>query len=141
MTSSLTYIIVFIPYYRGDENPVNQESIYDNCECRTRALLNDREAPRNEKEMMEQMLEVCEMSTNMLSSYGSPYYEGFNSLLECLRYEYRDFLGFILKQYDHAEFLKQYHSEIDLPPDPGCEVNWMWFLSSFENVKYAQVSI
>jgi len=122
----------------GDENPVNQGSIFDGNECLFRVLLSNHPAPQSEKEMMDHFLTVCEQSTRELSSYGSPYSGGFNSILECMRYEQTHFLQSILTTYDHKEYLRQYASEIDLPPNPGCEVNWMWYLSAFEDVKLAQ---
>lgn len=102
-------------------------------------LLDAHAAPTNEREMLEQILDVCDRSSQLLSSYGSPYSNGFNSLIECMRYEHQYFMHNLLKTNDHAEFLRQYSSEVDMPPSPGCEVNWMWFLSAFENVKFAQV--
>ena len=97
-------------------------------------------APVNEIEMIEQFLEVCIRSSHQISSWGSPYSNGFNSLMECMRYEHLQFLQIIRNMNDnHAELLKQYHADLDIPPSPGCEVNWMWFLSAFEDVKYAQV--
>ena len=125
---------------RDDENPVNEGSVYDPNECSIRTVLDTYTAPTNEREVVEHLLDACVASMDRLSTYGSPYNSGFNSLIECMRYEHSDFMRHILKSNSNAELLKQYHSEIDLPPSPGCEVNWMWFLSAFEDVKRAQVS-
>jgi hypothetical protein len=118
---------------------VNQGSIYDSNECRVRVVVDQQPAPRDESEMIMQFLAVCERSTRESSVYGSPYSGGFNSIMECMKYEYYYFIQQILKANDNQELLKQYHWDIDVPPSPGCQVNWMWYLSAFEEVKLAQV--
>jgi hypothetical protein len=95
--------------------------------------------PKSEKQFISIILNICDISVNRLSSYGSPYSNGFNSIMECVKNEYFDNVKSIAKSMSNTKYLKEFHPVIDLPPSPGCEVNWMWFLSEFEDVKLAQV--
>lgn len=90
---------------------------------------------RNEAEYVETMLQICSFVVGRLSMYGSPYANGYNSIMECVRQQHWTMEHFLSKRVLGRNTLVNslLFPLADLPPSPGCEVNWMWYLGAFEN--------
>lgn len=120
-----------------DEDHVRsvKEKSQSDCKFRSSFFSNP---PKNELDIIWIVLQICDHNVREASSYGSPFSNGFNSVFECLHYEYKNVLHRIFRDVGNTEYLEQFYPIIDIPPDDGCDVNWMWYLSMFESIKHAQ---
>ena len=83
-----------------------------------------------EDDFLQTILDVCELTMSRLPPYGSPYGNGFNSLVECIRFH----KSFQLKSLASTAYGDKntvlndlFHPMVTLTPTPPCDVNRKWF--------------
>lgn len=85
---------------------------------------------RNMSQLIHLFADFCEDEIKYKSLYINPFLNSHNSVLECVRIGVYTALKQAMRSSSNV--LRHFHPIVVLPPNEGCEINWMWDLPNHQ---------